>query len=106
MTVSEATIQNLALAVNRLADLMEQQNRQRSSSIQKWREANPELAERCKQGATKFGEALSELLTDILDSVSEDGGLGSFLLGEFIDKFGPRLMHLNNMVQILGALGG
>jgi hypothetical protein len=29
---------------------------------------------------------------------------GEFMLNEFVDRFGPRLAHLNGMIQVLAQL--
>lgn len=106
MNTPELAIDDLTLAVNRLADLIEKQVNQKTDAVRQWREKNPQLSQRCKQGAVKFVEVMNGLLEDMLLQVEDEDGLNSFTLGEFIDKFGPRLVHLNNLVQTLTTLGG
>ena len=31
---------------------------------------------------------------------------GEYMLNEFVDRFGPRLAHLNGVLQVLAQLGG
>lgn len=102
--MSEAT--ELRLSIDKLSRLMEKQVRQREQALRRWRDANPEMARRCQQGAIKFSGALNDLLGDLLSAVEDEDGLNCFMLGEFIDKFGPRLTHLNNLIQTLTQLGG
>lgn len=81
--------------------------KQRSVELNQWKQANPALARRCRQAA----EALSRIHVEYLDTMTEEitsssDGLmeGEFLLNEFVDRFGPRLAHLNGMIQVLAQL--
>ena len=97
---------------NRLLEEMVQQqaaaHKQRSNELQQWKNANPELARSCRQAA----ETLSRVQTEFLDSLtaeiadSQDHLLeGDYMLNEFVDRFGPRLAHLNGVLQVLAQLG-
>jgi hypothetical protein len=93
-----------------LEDLVHQLNasqRQRANELGQWRDANPHLARRCRDAA----EALSHVQTQFLDNLTEeitenadDFVDGDFLLNEFVDRFGPRLAHLNGVLQVLSQL--
>mgnify|MGYP002829740584 FL=1 len=93
-----------------LSELLKQvshQQRQRTAEIKAWREANPELAISCRYAA----ESLSKVHTEFLASVAqeafehaEDFTDSEYALGEFIDRFGPRLAHFNGVLQLLGQL--
>jgi hypothetical protein len=44
----------------------------------------------------------------LLDALREDPDVlmdGEFMLNEFIDRYGPRLAHLNGVLQVLAQLG-
>ncbi len=93
-----------------LEDLVHQMNasqRQRSNELGQWRDANPRLARQCRDAAealsnvqTQFLENLTDVITDNADDYLE----GEFLLNEFVDRFGPRLAHLNGVLQVLSQL--
>lgn len=81
--------------------------KQRAGELHQWRQANPDLARRCRQAV----EALSRVHVEYLDTMTDeintswDGMLeGEFMLNEFVDRFGPRLAHLNGMIQVLAQL--
>ena len=81
--------------------------RQRNQELAQWKAANPALAQSCRQAA----EALSRVQTAFLQTLTEEvnanaEGLaeGEFLLSEFVDRFGPRLAHLNGVLQVLAQL--
>jgi hypothetical protein len=93
-----------------LEELIQQQTamqRQRQTELGQWKEANPELAKYCRVAA----EALSRVQTQFLHSVTEEirdneDSLmdGEFMLNEFVDRYGPRLAHLNGLLQVLSQL--
>ena len=94
-----------------LEDLVQQQvsaNKQRAHELQQWKAANPELARSCRQAA----ETLSRVQTQFLDVLTEEIAdseehlvEGEYMLNEFVDRFGPRLAHLNGVLQVLAQLG-
>ena len=97
---------------NRLMEELVQQhtaaNKQRATELQQWKTANPELATSCRRAA----ETLSRVQTQFLDSLTEEIAdseehliEGEYMLNEFVDRFGPRLAHLNGVLQVLAQLG-
>ena len=109
-----ALLQQLVIGQDRqnelLEELVDQMNasqRQRSAELGQWKEANPILARRCRAAA----EALSQVQTEFLHNLTVDVNdnyenmLDSeFVLNEFVDKYGPRLAHLNGVLQLLSKL--
>ena len=97
---------------NQLLEQLAQQNaamqQQRASELQQWKNANPELSRSCRQAA----ETLSRVQTRFLDNLTEEIQYneenlveGEFMMNEFVDRFGPRLAHLNGVLQVLAQLG-
>ncbi len=93
-----------------LEEMLEQMGaaqRQRHAELNQWKEANPLLARRCRAAA----EALSQVQTEFLQSLTvdvndnyEDMIDSDFVLNEFVDRYGPRLAHLNGVLQLLSQL--
>ena len=93
-----------------LEEMVEQMGasqRQRSNELTQWKDANPLLARRCRVAA----EALSQVQTEFLQNMTADvndsyeGMIDSdFVLNEFVDRYGPRLAHLNGVLQLLSQL--
>ncbi len=82
--------------------------KQRATELQQWKDANPRLSKACRKAAeslsrvqTQFLESLTEEISDSEDNLLD----GDFMLGEFVDRFGPRLAHLNGVLQVLAQLG-
>ena len=80
--------------------------RQRAHELGQWKQANPRLARNCRMAA----EALGKVQTEFLDSLTREIGdsfenlmEGEFMLNEFVDRFGPRMAHLNGLLDPLAA---
>lgn len=83
------------------------QRRQRAAELKAWRENNPAVARACRQAA----ESLSRVHTDFLTTLAEEAAENAddftdsdYALGEFIDRYGPRLAHFNGVMQLLSQL--
>jgi hypothetical protein len=48
-------------------------------------------------------EYLQKITEEITDT-ADDMECGEFMLNEFVDRFGPRLAHLNGVIQVLAQL--
>lgn len=90
-----------------LVGAMAAQHKQRAHELKQWKTANPQLADNCRDAA----EALSRVQVEYLERMTEDIAesredliFGEFSLNEFIDRYGPRLAHLNGVIQVLAQL--
>ena len=93
-----------------LEDLLNQvsiSQRQRAAELGQWRQANPHLAKKCREAA----EALARVQTEFLHQLTEEVNTnfdalldGEFMFTEFVDRFGPRMAHLNGILQVLAQL--
>ncbi|NUQ65514.1 MAG: hypothetical protein HUU20_23850 [Pirellulales bacterium] len=81
--------------------------RQRANELGQWKQANPHLAKSCRKAAEALSKVQTEYLANLTEEINENyEGLidGEFLLNEFVDRFGPRLAHLNGLLQVLSQL--
>lgn len=90
-----------------LVSIMATTHKQRLQELHQWKNANPELSGACREAA----EALSRVQVEYLERITEeikdtadDMVCGEFMLNEFVDRFGPRLAHLNGVIQVLAQL--
>jgi len=107
-------LRNILAAQDRQNELLEElvthlvgTQRQRNNELLQWKEANPHLAKRCRHAAESLAKVQVEFLkslTDEIDSNAEALMDGDFMLSEFVDRFGPRLAHLNGVLQVLAQL--
>jgi hypothetical protein len=81
--------------------------KQRANELNQWRAAHPALAGACREAAealTRVQIDYLQRMTEEINDTSDDMVEGEFLLNEFIDRFGPRLAHLNGVIQVLAQL--
>ncbi len=78
-----------------------------SNELGQWRQANPKLAKQCRAAAEALGKVQTEYLRSLTAEIGENHEAyldGEFMLNEFVDRFGPRLAHLNGLLQVLSQL--
>ena len=81
--------------------------RQRAAELGQWKQANPALARACREAAEALSKIQTEFLTSLTIEIQENADVlmdGEFMLNEFVDRFGPRLAHLNGVLQVLSQL--
>jgi len=81
--------------------------RQRALELGQWKEANPTLARRCRSAAEAISQVQTEFLQNMTREINDSYESmmdGDFVLNEFIDRYGPRLAHLNGVLQLLSQL--
>ncbi len=81
--------------------------RQRAHELGQWKDANPDLAKCCRSAAETLSRVQTQFLQNLTEEIEdhEDCLLdGEFMLNEFVDRFGPRLAHLNGVLQVLSQL--
>lgn len=108
-------LRSILAAQDRQNELMEElvnqlssAQRQRATELGQWKQANPELARGCRQAAETLSQVQVEFLGSITREINENADVlmdGEFMLNEFVDRFGPRLAHLNGVLQVLAQLG-
>ncbi len=107
-------LRELLAAQDRQNELLEEligqlhaNQRQRANELGQWKQANPRLARRCRRAAEALGKVQTEFLDSITREISTNFDTlveGDFMLNEFIDRYGPRMAHLNGLLQVLSQL--
>lgn len=93
-----------------LEDLTKQMNaaqRQRAVELGQWKQANPHLARSCRKAVEALSQVQTEFLRNLTDEVQDnaDGLIDSdYALTDFVDRYGPRMAHLNSVLQMLSQL--
>ncbi len=83
-------------------------HRQRLQELTLWKEAHPDVARCCRTAAEALSRVQTQFLkTMALEAIENEEHLmdGEFMLHEFIDRYGPRLAHLNALLQVFAQLG-
>lgn len=81
--------------------------KQRAADLGQWKQANPLLSESCRRAAESLGKVQTEFLDGLTEEIDENFDTlmgGEFMLNEFVDRFGPRMAHLNGLLQVLSQL--
>jgi hypothetical protein len=81
--------------------------KQRANELGQWKQANPHLARNCRTAAEALGKVQAEFLESLTAEVNANYEHlldGEFMLNEFVDRFGPRMAHLNGLLQVLSQL--
>ena len=84
------------------------QQRQRTAELKAWKDANPELASNCRRAAESLTKVHTEFLSSIAEEACENAegfAESEYALGDFLDRFGPRLAHFNGVMQLFSQLG-
>ncbi len=107
-------LRELLAAQDRQNELLEElvnqvgaNQRQRANELGQWKQANPGLARACRTAAEALGRVQTEYLLSLTREINENCEAlcdGEFMLNEFVDRFGPRLAHLNGLLQVLSQL--
>lgn len=107
-------LRNILQAQDRQNELLEEltnqlsaSQRQRNTELGQWKQANPALARSCRAAAEALSRVQIEFLNSMTEEINENVEAlmdGEFVLSEFVDRFGPRLAHLNGMLQVLAQL--
>lgn len=90
-----------------LISTMASNQKQRAQELNQWKQANPQLADGCREAAETLSRVQVEYLDRMTEEINDAGDDlldGEFLLNEFIDRYGPRLAHLNGVIQVLAQL--
>ena len=111
---TEFLLQHLLAGQQRTNDLLEEltkmmaaPHKQRASEINQWKETHPFLSKSCRRAAEALSEVQTEFLRKLTDEITEHSEHfleGEFMMNEFVDRFGPRLAHLNGVLQVLSQL--
>jgi hypothetical protein len=81
--------------------------RQKAKELGQWKRANPDLSQKCRRAAEALSRVQTEFLSSLTEEIDQNYEIfldGEFMLNEFVDRFGPRLAHLNGVLQVLGQL--
>lgn len=82
--------------------------KQRINELQQWKDANPQLSQACRVAAETLSRVQIQFLETMTEEINDNGDAlldSDFVLNEFVDRFGPRMAHLNGVLQVLAQLG-
>lgn len=86
-----------------------QANTQRQNELAQWRNAHPQLVRSCKAALETLSGVQTEFLQKMADEVEESKeelAESEYIFSDFLDRYGPRMAHLNGVLQVLNHLSG
>jgi hypothetical protein len=98
--------QQLELA-REAAQVNREQRARQIAELERWQNGHERVLEHCKESLASLEQVHAALMGDLANYVSENHENlidGEFALTDFVDRFGPRLAHLNTMLAVLRPL--
>jgi hypothetical protein len=83
------------------------QRARQGAELERWQQSHSRVLDLCKESLTRLEQVHSSLMGEMANYVEENYENlleGDFTLSDFVDKFGPRLAHLNTMLAVLRPL--
>ena len=101
-------IQKAQLELNRENTHVAREQRQRQNAeLEKWQTSHERVLDDCKDSLSKLEEVHASLMRELAEYVADNHENlvdGDFTLSDFVDRFGPKLAHLNTMLAVLRPL--
>jgi hypothetical protein len=101
-------IQRQQLELAREATQVSREQRARQiAELERWQNGHDSVLDHCKESLTNLEQVHAALMGELANYVSENHENlidGDFALTDFVDRFGPRLAHLNTMLAVLRPL--
>jgi hypothetical protein len=98
--------QQLELA-REAAQVSREQRARQIAELERWQTGHENVLEHCKESLSNLEQVHAALIAELAHYVEENHENlidGEFALTDFVDRFGPRLAHLNTMLAVLRPL--
>ncbi len=89
------------------AQIAREQRARQVADLERWQNGHEGVLDHCRDTLGRLEQVHASLMGDMADHVAEHHENlieGDFALSDFVDRFGPRLAHLNTMLAILRPL--
>lgn len=84
-----------------------EQRARQISELERWQAGHEMILDNCKDSLGKLEQVHASLMNELTEYVAENHENlvdGEYALTDFVDRFGPRLAHLNTMLAVLRPL--
>ena len=84
-----------------------EQRARQIAELERWQQGHDQVIDQCRESLGQLEQVHSALMAELVHHVAEHHENlveGEFALTDFVDKFGPRLAHLNTMLAVLRPL--
>jgi len=101
-------LQRQQLELSREAAQVNREQRARQvAELERWQSGHESVLDHCRESLGNLEQVHASLMGELANYVSENHENlvdGDFALTDFVDRFGPRLAHLNTMLAVLRPL--
>ena len=84
-----------------------EQRARQSAELERWQNGHQRVLDASREALGRLEQVHASLIGEMADYVEENHENlvdGDFALSDFVDRFGPRLAHLNTMLAVLRPL--
>ena len=89
------------------AQVNREQRARQIAELERWQAGHDRVLDQCRDSLGQLEQVHSALMGELVNHVAENHENlvdGDFALTDFVDRFGPRLAHLNTMLAVLRPL--
>jgi hypothetical protein len=89
------------------AQISREQRARQIAELERWQNGHEPVLEHCRESLSNLEKVHAALMGELAEYVSDNHENlidGDFALTDFVDRFGPRLAHLNTMLAVLRPL--
>jgi hypothetical protein len=101
-------VQRQQLELSREAAQVSREQRARQiAELERWQTGHESVLDHCKETLGNLEQVHAALMGELANYVSDNHENlidGEFALTDFVDRFGPRLAHINTMLAVLRPL--
>jgi hypothetical protein len=90
-----------------LVQVSREQRARQGAELERWHAGHEHVLESCRDTLGRLEQVHAALMGDLATYVEDNHENlldGDFSLSDFVDRFGPRLAHLNTMLAVLRPL--
>ncbi len=89
------------------AQVAREQRARQMGELERWQAGHDRVLDQCRESLGQLEQVHAALMGELVNHVAENHENlldGDFALTDFVDRFGPRLAHLNTMLAVLRPL--
>jgi hypothetical protein len=90
-----------------IAHFVSLHHKQRQVDIAHWKDQNPDLARSCRIAAEALVKVQNQFIHTLTEEVADNQEAlhdSDYMVSELVDRFGPRLSHLNGLLTVMSQL--
>jgi hypothetical protein len=93
--------------VRETTQVAREQRARQAADLERWQQSHTRVLDHCKEALGQLEQVHAALMRDMAEYIDENHENlveGDFTLSDFVDRFGPKLAHLNTMLAVLRPL--